>query len=63
MNADTIKKEIPEKLTVREVLDLFGATRSSLYRWIEAGKIKALRTPSGRITYILGQSVAEYLPR
>lgn len=36
-------KEKPEMLTVKEVRDMFRISRTTLYNWIEKGKLTPLR--------------------
>jgi len=42
----------PEWLTPRQVADLLGQHITSVYSWIRKGKLKAYRTPGGRLLRI-----------
>ena len=33
--------------TTKEAMALFGVSRLTLYRWIDAGKLDAVKTPGG----------------
>lgn len=35
--------------TTAQLMKLFGVTRVTVYRWIDSGKIKAVRTPGGQL--------------
>ncbi len=35
--------------TVKEVAELLGVQRLTVYRWIKAGKLRVIRLPSGYI--------------
>lgn len=38
----------PTYYTVQDVMELFGVKRLTVYRWIDSGKLKAIKTPGGR---------------
>ena len=47
-------------LSVREVADRFFVTPAAVYKWIERGKLQALRTPGGGILGIPESTVLEF---
>jgi len=55
------KTEVPDILSVRQVREILGVGRVSVYQLIETGEITAFRM--GRTYYIQKQSVQQYLER
>ena len=47
-------------LSVREVADRFFVTAAAVYKWIERGKLEALRTPGGGIVGIPESTVLQF---
>lgn len=50
-----ITSTLPQYLTVAEVAGFFRVSRMTIYRWIDAGKLTAIR-PSSRVTRITRDS-------
>jgi excisionase family DNA binding protein len=42
-------------LTSREVAVLFGVGLQTVIRWEKAGKLRAIRTPGGRVRFYRGE--------
>lgn len=55
------KTGVPDILSVRQVREILGIGRVSVYQLIETGEITAFRM--GRTYYIQKQSVQQYLER
>jgi excisionase family DNA binding protein len=47
-------------LTARHVADLCGVSTETVLRWTRAGKVPAIKLPSGQIRY-RGEAVQEWL--
>jgi len=46
-----MKKEV--RKSINQAAEYWGVTRCTIYRWIEAGRLKTERTPGGRQQIII----------
>lgn len=59
LEAQEIKEQVAA-YTVREVAERFGVTTSSVYDWIEQGKLEATSTQGKSIWLVTAASVERY---
>lgn len=54
-----MSKELPTIYTLKEVQEILGVTQRTLYRWIDAGSLKAFK--AGRTWRVSEEALQEFI--
>jgi len=56
-----IKRELPKTYSLREVEEILNVTQRTLYRWIDAGQLKAFK--AGRVWRVTEEALQEFIDK